>query len=236
MHDSYVYPGTTILVNLNSIKDQKKLDQLENTLVNLALIKILKEDKRMNSLREVYWIHKQLFQEIYGWAGKPRKLNIYKNEIVLNGKSVTYSTHTDIKNDIYNLNLLFVDKDWKSLSKPQFVIEISILISKLWRIHPFREGNTRTVTTFLYFFLKGYGIDLNQEFLKNHAKFFRNALVMSSIDDYSEYGHLQNILDDAIIYTGVNKAKSAKLDKSKYSTIKGIDMDNYAYNYHSTKE
>lgn len=237
MPDTYVYPGTSVLVNLGNIRDQSKLDEYENTLVNLALIKLLDEKFKINSSKDVFLIHKKLFMEVYEWAGVPRTLNIFKNELVLNGLSVEYSTHSEIINELNKLDSVVLTTNWDKLSKPELIIELSAMISKLWRIHPFREGNTRTITTFLYFFLKNHDFTLNVKLLKENAKFFRNALVMSSLDKYSELAHLQNILNDVIDNKNASKKESkVKPSNEKYKTIKGIKMENYNYNYHAVKE
>jgi len=237
MSDTYVYPGTKVLINLSDIRCQKKLDDYENTFVNLSLLKILKDEFVITSSNDVYWLHKQLFQEVYEWAGSPRTLNIYKEEIVLNGQSVEYSNFAEIPDDQKMLDSVIKQTKWESLSKPKLIIDISSMILKLWRIHPFREGNTRTITTFLFFFLKNNGFSLNVELLMKNVKFFRNALVMSSIKEYSECEHLQNILNDAIENFGEHSMRSSKImDDSKYKTIKGHDMEEYTYNYHTVKE
>ena len=44
--------------------------------------------------------------------------------------------------------------------------EIVKMISSLLRIHCFREGNTRTVTTFLYILMKQLNLKVNVKFLK----------------------------------------------------------------------
>lgn len=72
-------------------------------------------------------------------------------------------------------------------------------------------------------------------FLKTHAAFFRNALVMASLDEYSEYQYLENILSDAIIYK-VNRKPIKKETTYKYEKIKDVEMKNYKYNYHQHKK
>lgn len=49
-------------------------------------------------------IHHFLFEELYEWAGDFRIVNIYKSEKLLNGLSITYSDHTNIKNDLQKIN------------------------------------------------------------------------------------------------------------------------------------
>lgn len=87
----------------------------------------------------------------------------------------------------------------------------------------------------MYFFLKTHGFSLDEKLLKTHAAFFRNALVMASLDEYSEYQYLENILSDAIIYK-INRKQIKKEGVHKYAKIKDIEMKNYKYNYHQQKK
>ena len=68
----------------------------------------------------------------------------------------------------------------------------------MWKIHPFREGNTRSVVVFLYFLAKQNNLELDTKLVGDNAKYFRNALVMASIDEYSESNYLNKILKDAL--------------------------------------
>ena len=87
----------------------------------------------------------------------------------------------------------------------------------------------------MYFFLKNYGYSLNEKFLKKNAAFFRNALVMASIGEYSEYHYLEEILSDAVTNISLPH-KKASVKPRKYEEIKDIKMENYKYNYHQQKQ
>ena len=80
--------------------------------------------------------------------------------------------------------------------------------------------------------MKEKGLKLNPDFLSSNAKFFRNALVLASIGQYSEYQHLEKILNDSILPEKDLKGTPS----NKYSTINGYDLKNYKYNYHSAKD
>ena len=102
------------------------------------------------------------------------------------------------------------------------------VISRLWRIHCFREGNTRTTITFLHLFMKQLKLKANIDFIGKHAKYFRNALVMASIDKYSEYEHLTNILLDSI--------SMKEIDRGKDKTIREYEVDKYEYRERKHKD
>lgn len=230
MKDPYVYEGTSVLINLANIKEQKDLDNYELTLANLAISKLVNHPIDIKTTADVFLIHEKLFNEIYSWAGQPRTINIYKSEEVLDGLSVTYSDFHSIKKDLASVQKEIDSFDWNNSSKTEIVKKTIIVIAKVWQVHAFREGNTRTICLYLYFFLKKYGLKVNIDFIGNHSKYFRNALVLASIGQYSEYEHLEAILMDSITVKKVT-------DKgNKYKSIKGYDLDKYEYNYHHIKE
>ncbi len=232
MADPYVYEGTTVLKNLASIRDQDKLDEFESTMVQLALVKLYKESIDVASARSIFEIHKALFSNVYEWAGEKRTINIYKHEQILAGLSVEYSKFGDIDMQLSSVDSEIQKYNWDYISEKKKIEKITRIISSIWQIHPFREGNTRAVATFLFFFMKDKGLKLNTEFLSNNAKFFRNALVLASIGQYSEYQHLETILRDSVIPV----EKPAKPDSEKYSTIRGYNLEYYKYNYHSMQD
>ena len=230
MKDPYVYEGTNVLINLANIKEQEKLDNYETTLSRIAIVELLKKPIDIKSTKDIFEIHERLFKEIYSWAGKARTINIYKTEPVLNGLSVNYSDHTCINKDLNKIQKEIESFDWQSSSKKEMLAKIVRIISGIWQVHAFREGNTRTVCLFLYFFIKKYNLKFNVDFIGEHSKYFRNALVLASIGEYSEYEHLEMILSDAI---SIKKIIGAE---EKYQTIKDYNLKKYEYNYHHLKK
>lgn len=231
MKDPYLYEDCNVIRNLANIKDPKKLDDYESTMVNLGIIKMLKENYSINRVEDIFVIHKIIFENVYEWAGQPRNINIYKEEQVLNGLSVEYAHYKNIKKELDKIQKKIDQVVWNKLSKNVMITEVAKVISKIWQVHSFREGNTRVVSLFLYFFLKNLGFKVNNEFIGKHAKYFRNALVLSSIGEYSEYNYLEEILKDSVSFKNIKK-----LDETKYQTIRGYNLDKYEYNYHFSKQ
>jgi len=69
-------------------------------MVNLGMIKMLKEKYSINKVEDIFVIHKTLFENVYEWAGRPRRINIYKEEQVLDGLSVEYAHYKNIKKEL----------------------------------------------------------------------------------------------------------------------------------------
>lgn len=230
MKDPYVYDGTNVLVNIPNIKEQSKLDDYETTMANLGIIKLLKEYPDLEKVNDIFLIHKLIFENVYEWAGQCRTINIFKEEPILNGLSVEYSDYKKIKQNLSDIQSRIDNINWDELSKNNMITEIVKVISSIWQVHSFREGNTRVVTLFLYYFLKRRGFKVNREFIGKYAKYFRNSLVLASIGEYSEYNYLEEILKDSISFKIIDENY-----ESKYQTIKGYNLEKYNYNYHSSK-
>lgn len=52
--------------------------------------------------------------------------------------------------------------------------------SSIWQIHPFREGNTRTIALFIEKYLVSFGYDVDNTMFKEKSVYYRNALVRSN--------------------------------------------------------
>ena len=228
MRDPYVYENTNVLINKLNLRDDEELDKIEGSIVSLNMLDLIKHPIQINSVFDVKKIHKKLFFDLYDWAGENRKMNMSKQEAILDWLSVEYSDYNYIDRDLRLLNKTFSNTKWKELHKKETIDAIVLLISKLWRIHSFREGNTRTITLFLYLFLKQIGFKVNIDFIGKHAKYFRNALVMASIDQYSEYEHLTRILMDSV--------STKSISGDKYQTIKEYEVEKYKYRKHEYKD
>ena len=148
MSDPYLYESSHVLRNTLGIKDEDSLEAYENTVANLALLKLFKEDYNVSHTNQLFDIHKRLFSDVYEWAGLPRTINIEKPEVVLNGLSVKYADKSKIIQAIDAIHHHYYDKPWKTMSEHSLIYEMVRYIASLWRIHPFREGNTRTLSTY----------------------------------------------------------------------------------------
>ena len=113
---------------------------------------------------------------------------------------------------------------WAEISKRQFVQKVSRLFPALWQIHPFREGNTRTVVMLLTFFVEAQGYYFDQDLMAQSAGYVRNAFVLASLGQNAEYQHLEKILMDAITtepplaQEGSGEADSTHYRYEKYKT------------------
>ncbi len=132
------------------------------------------------STRGLKQIHAHLFSGIERFkypVGKFREVNISKEEPVLNGKSVFYESW-NMLDLAFQIDLEEEDKkDYSSLTKEEKAKSAMKFISNIWQIHPFREGNTRTIAVFAIEYFRSLGFEINITMFGKHSKYFRNALV-----------------------------------------------------------
>lgn len=211
MPDFYCYPNSNVLKNKFNICDEEKLDIVERNITALKLSltneieKIFEGGFDYNGLKN---LHKFIFGDIYAWAGQEREIEVTKHEKVLGGLSVTYSYPTEIKKNAEKCIKKLQKIDWQKLDLNEKAENFSKCIAELWQVHPFREGNTRTVITFACEFADKHGFPMERELLSENAGYTRNALVMASIGKYSEYQHLIKIFADSM-----ERGKNAQLKK-----------------------
>lgn len=198
MRDPYFFDDCSVLKNTLNIRDEAELDKAEAELSRARMMMLYNDGFLDFSESALSQIHRYLFQDVYEWAGQYRKINVIKRERILAGQSVWYSNCEDINRDLKHVWSRFRRTKWNEISKRQFVRKVSRLFPAFWQIHPFREGNTRTVVMLLTFFVEAHGYYFDQELMAQSAGYVRNAFVLASLGQNAEYQHLEKILMDAI--------------------------------------
>ena len=125
-------------------------------------------------------LHKQIFDGVFPHAGKIRDVELTKREWVLNWDTVEYELSCMIEKSLaYDFDNEKKFK-YKGLSEDAFVEHFASFISGIWQIHPFREGNTRTVELFAIKYLKSMRHDVTNDLVAEKSWYFRNALVRAN--------------------------------------------------------
>jgi len=139
--DPYVYPGTNVLRNRFDITDRARLDARETSIVMVNFAALLK-DGVPGTLSSAWYrkIHRELFGLIYPWAGKFRTMNIAKEGEIRYASSVFLDEQAD---GIFSgLNAI---EERAERSQDEFIAFLSTVMGDLHVLHPFRDGNTRTL-------------------------------------------------------------------------------------------
>lgn len=63
----------------------------------------------------------------------------------------------------------------------EVTIQFADSLAKLWSVHSFREGNTRTIVTFCCQYADEIGLNPNRKLFENNAQYFRTALVAYNV-------------------------------------------------------
>ena len=157
--------------------------------VAVRIAKILSEKAFSFTPNEYISIHKKLFAGIYGHAGKLRDYNITKKEWVLNGATVLYGSASELR---ATLDYDFAEEkkfSYKNLSMEEIIHHLAFFVSRLWQIHVFGEGNTRTTAVFFIKYLRTLGFDATNDIFAENAWYFRNALVRANYNDLKNGVH-----------------------------------------------
>ena len=72
---------------------------------------------------------------------------------------------------------------YKNLSMDEIIHHLAVFVSRLWQIHVFGEGNTRTTAVFFIKYLRTLGFDVMNDIFAENAWYFRNALVRANYND-----------------------------------------------------
>lgn len=156
----------------------------EADLVSARIVHILDGPGYPLKVTSLKAIHRELFKDIYDYAGQFRKVNIYKSEPILNGDTVKYTNYTALEETLeYDFDTE-KNKSYEELTGDKVIRRISAFTSAIWQAHPFMEGNTRTTAVFMECYLNNMGFHVDNTMFKDYSLYFRNALVRANFADY----------------------------------------------------
>ena len=151
--------------------------------VSARIAALISESSFSLTPNEYLSIHRKLFEDIYYNAGCIRDYNITKKEWVLNGATVIYGSATELKATL-EYDIAEEKKfSYKNLSMEEIIYHLAVFISRLWQIHVFGEGNTRTTAVFFIKYLRTLGFDVTNDIFAENAWYFRNSLVRANYND-----------------------------------------------------
>ena len=183
------------------LSDDERTEEADK--VSSRIVEILSETAFSFSPNEYIAIHRKLFQGIYKHAGKIRDYNITKKEWVLDGATVMYGSASELRATLEYVFSQEKDFSYKGLSMDEIIHHLAVFISRLWQIHIFGEGNTRTTAVFFIKYLRTLGFSATNDIFAENAWYFRNALVRANytnlqkgIHETTEYleAFLRNLL------------------------------------------
>lgn len=140
----YCYPGTNVLKNKLDIRDLDRLHEAERDYSSVRQAELSNMGVTGDfSFKHLCSIHKQLFQDVYSWAGKTRTVDISKGTIFCLVQFIE-SQFDDLYRKLKKENFLADIADEKEMGK-----RLAFYLGELNMIHPFQEGNGRTQRIFI---------------------------------------------------------------------------------------
>ena len=128
----------------------------------------------------MFYVHKYIFQDVFDFAGKIKDRNLSKPEPILNRDTVRYGDFKTIISSLeYDISLE-KKKDYKTMNIVDVINNITDFSSRIWQVHPFQEGNTRTTAVFIQKYLVSLGYEVDNTLFKEKSVYYRNALVRSN--------------------------------------------------------
>lgn len=208
-----------------SRRDNDESGTEEADKVSSRIAQILSEPSFNFSPSHLIAIHKRLFEGVFKFAGKVRDYDITKKEWVLNGDTVIYGAAFELKSALeydFEQERKF---SYKNISDDEIVHHIAFFVSRLWQIHAFGEGNTRTTAVFTIKYLRFLGFKADNDIFAQNSWYFRNALVRANYNNLQKGIHenplyLERFFQN-LLFGGHNELKN------RYTHI---DYDEYVKN------
>ena len=154
----YCYKGTDVLVNKLEIKDMDLLKEYERQIVAIKLLELEKQPINNSfDIKRFSDIHRFLFEDIYEFAGCFRNEDIAKDNFKFARWEYIEDELTRLLEKLKNENYL------KDLDKKTLANRLAYYTAELNVLHPFREGNGRTIREFIrqLAIFNGYYLNFN---------------------------------------------------------------------------
>ncbi len=183
----YCYPDTNVLKNKLNIRDNKLLKTAEEEITLIKQMELLKNPIKGNfSKAHLMNIHKFIFEDIYLFAGKIRREQISKADTMFYPPNL-------IDRRLDKMFAKIKEKDMlKETDKEKVFDNLAYVMAELNIIHPFREGNGRTIREFIRLMAKRMGYNLNW------GNVDKEELLEASIMSVDDYKLLISVLEACV--------------------------------------
>ena len=183
----YCYPDSNVLKNKLNIRDNKLLKTAEEEITLIKQMELLKNPIKGNfSKAHLMNIHKFIFEDIYSFAGKIRREQISKADTMFYPPNLIDRELDKVFAKIKEKNML------KETNEEKVFDNLAYVMAELNIIHPFREGNGRSIREFIRLMAKRMGYDLNW------GNVDREELLEASILSVDNYKVLIGILEACV--------------------------------------
>lgn len=157
--DPYTYPDSTVLRNRFGTHSASKLARLEYAATAARLDEMRRWPPPASyDLEELSRLHAHIFQDVYGWAGKIRTVDIAKAGQMFCRPGFLESEGRRLAEALARERLL------RGLDRATFIDRLAEHYGDWNALHPFRDGNGRSTREFFRQLAKqaGYELDLTK--------------------------------------------------------------------------
>jgi len=225
MRDPYLYDDVDVLRNIGNIRNAEELRQAEGDVTRHTMAMVYAQRFTKFNTETLCEIHRIIFDSLFEWAGEFRSISVIKHEEVLGGDTVRYAHPKNIKKEL-DAASKEITKLKKSDPKQDLLFKLVRIAASIWQVHPFREGNTRTIISFIVLLAAHLRIEFDYSLFEKHAAYVRNALVWASQGIYSKPEYLERIFYDAAGIEIENSGPAAAIPKD-YTHIEGYYIADY---------
>lgn len=216
--DPYSQDG--VLKNKFGEKDPRKLEILEKRSTIRGWIKLQNELIATPNLKLdaslIKKIHKNLFDDVYDWAGEYRTVNIVKGKTMFANALYVQAALEDL---VTKLNR---DITSKSITSNNVGEKLAYYYGELNMIHPFREGNGRTQRIFIEKVADKLGYSLQLE------KVDSKKLLEVTIESVNGTGRpLKKVFEEVIVTKHFKSQSEQPHINSKSITSTNVTKNNY---------
>jgi len=186
-NSSYCYENSNILINKLNIKDAIKLQKYEAKITAAKLLSLRQQGITGNfDIEHFVGIHTYLFEDIYPFAGKFRIEDIAKDNFSFAHWQYIDSELERLLKELKN------EKYLEELCKQKLVKRLAYYISEINVLHPFREGNGRTIREFIR------QLSLKNGYILNLKKILPKQMLEASKKSIIDTTELERLIDNCL--------------------------------------
>ena len=176
----YCYPDSNVLKNKLNIRNREELKQAEEEITALKQYMLMESPiKGRFTKTQLMNIHRFLFEDIYPFAGHIRREQISK------GDTMFFPPHLISQELDKVFAKLHSEKMLHATDKKRQIEHLSYIMSELNVIHPFREGNGRSIRELIRYMALYYGFSLDWSLVDRDTMI--DAAVRSVVDSMAFY-------------------------------------------------
>ena len=160
--------------NLLGIRFYEELEQAETLAFSLRAIALEQGEYEINAFTKEDFqdLHRYLFQDIYSFAGEFREVQLIKGNTHFCQFQFLDSVATKLFQELDE------EPTWHSLEEA--ASRLAYFKSELNMLHPFREGNGRTIRIFIHAYATARGFEWAYETIDRER--YMRAMIQSVID------------------------------------------------------